>query len=275
MSTDFSIIERNGAKLISVDCINRSGNYRAYYSTGFGGVSDMPGNCSMNLAMFKQCKNDSFDNARRNFEIFSKACGFSLSRMALHRETHKPNMTIVTAADIPKDVFDREQYGESDGQITIDKSVALFVYAADCCTIMIVDPDHEVSGTTHCGWRNSINGTIPAFVSAFQTCGGDLKSAIAVLGPSICREHYSVDGESASQFASRGFAACLGKENEQGRFPIDLPEINRRQLVQLGMDASQIHVMPWCTWEATDLRLPSYRRDEGLNAVMGGILFHA
>lgn len=274
MNTDFSIVDINGVKLISVDCINRLGKYRAYYSTGFGGVSNMPGGCSMNLAMFKQCKNDTFENAKQNFTIFSKACGFSLNHMSLHREVHSPGMRIVTAKDIPEDVFNRAAYGEADGQITTDTSVALFVYAADCCTIMLVNADHEISGTTHCGWRNSVNGTIQSFVSTFKSCGGSLKNTTAVIGPSICKNHYSVDEDTANIFVTQGFSDQLGKKNEQNRYPIDLPEINRKILIQAGLDSSQIHVLPLCTWEAEDLRLPSYRRDKGLNAVLGGILFH-
>lgn len=271
---DFSIIDRNGVKLISVDCINRLGNYRAYYSTGFGGVSDMPGGCSMNLSMFKACRNDTFDHVKENFRIFSEACGFPLARISLHRETHAPNVAVVSASRIPEDIFDRCSYGEADGQVTADKSVALFVYAADCCTIMLVDPVHEVSGTTHCGWRNSINGTISSFVSAFQRCGGDLGSSIAVLGPSICRDHYSIDEEAAGRFREQGFGLQIGQKNSQDRFPVDLAEINRIQLQKQGLDKDQIHVMPWCTWEETVLRLPSYRRDHGMNAMLGGVLFH-
>ncbi len=274
MNADFSIVDINGVRLISVDCINRLGSYRAYYSTGFGGVSSMPGGCSMNLSMFKRCPNDTFENVKQNFALFSKACGFSLDRMSLHREVHSPGMRVVTAADIPADVFDRTAYGEADGQVTADKTVALFVYAADCCTIMLADAENEVSGTTHCGWRNSANGTIPAFLSAFQACGGSLKSAVAVIGPSICKNHYSIDGEAAKIFSDLGFAGQLGVKNEQDRYPVDLPEINRITLMRLGMDASQIHVMPWCTWEDREMRLPSYRRDKGLNGALGGILFH-
>ena len=272
---DFSVVEKGGVRLISVDCINRLGSCRAYYSTGFGGVSSMPGNCSMNLAMFKNCRNDTFDNVRRNFRIFADACGFPLNRICLHRETHEPNVRVVSARDIPEDIFDRARYGEADIQVTADRSVALFVYAADCCTVMLVDPRHGVSGTAHCGWRNSLNGTIETLVRTFSACGGVPSESTAVIGPSICRNHYNVDAETARRFSEAGFAAELGEENSQGRYPIDLREINRKILAARGLDPARIHVMPWCTWEASDLRLPSYRRDEGLNAMCGGVLFFA
>ncbi len=274
MNADFSIVERNGVRLISVDCLNRLGPYRAYYSTGFGGVSDMPGDCTMNLSLFKRCPNDTFENVKRNFEIFAGACGFPLERISLHREVHEPNMSVMTAADLPTDVFDRTQYGESDGQVTADPAVALFVYAADCCTVMLADPVREVSGTTHCGWRNSVNGTIPAFLDTFRRSGGRAEDAVAVIGPSICKDHYNLDEEAADLFRKGGFGDALGERNGQGRYPVDLPEINRRLLVREGLKPEQVYIMPWCTWEATDLRLPSYRRDGGLNAMLGGVIYH-
>ena len=274
MNSDYSVIDRNGVTLISVDCINRLGNYRAYYSTGFGGVSDMPGGCTMNLSMFKKCPNDTFDNVRRNFRIFADAAGFPLQSLSLNREVHEPGVRTVTKAGLPEDIFDRSAYGTADAQVTADPDVALFVYAADCCTVMLVDPVREVSGTTHCGWRNSLNGTIEAFLGAFRSCGGDPSAATAVIGPSICREHYSVDAETAARFTAAGFAAELDEENSQGRFPIDLPAVNRKILARQGISPDRIHVMPWCTWEASDLRLPSYRRDNGLNAMFGGVLYH-
>ena len=274
MMNDFSVIEREGVRLISVDCINRLGNYRAYYSTGFGGVSRMPGSFSMNLALFKVCENDTLENVRENFRRFSRACGFPLEQLSMHREVHEPGMTAVTRENLPRDVLDRSAYGASDGQVTADPRVALFVYAADCCTILLADPEREVSGTTHCGWRNSVNGTIHAFASAFQEAGGSLKNAVAVIGPSICRQHYNVDDQAAGQFRNLGFSGCLGEKNAQGRYPIDLPEINRQLLIRQGLREDRIHVMPWCTWEAEELRLPSYRRDQGKNGMFGGVLFH-
>ncbi len=274
MNKDFSVIDRNGVRLISVDCINRLGNYRAYYSTGFGGVSDMPGRFSMNLSLFKKCENDTFENVRENFRRFCAACGFSPERLSLNREVHKPGMRIVSSSDLPADLFDRSAYGEADGQVTADQNVALFVYAADCCTVLMVDPVREVTGTTHCGWRNSVNGTIPAFTSAFEACGGSVKDAVAVIGPSICRNHYNVDAEAAGRFTALGFSSLLGEKNEHGRYPIDLAEIDRQLLLRQGLREDHISVMPWCTWEADELRLPSYRRDLGKNGMFGGVIFH-
>lgn len=274
MNNGFSIVEQNGVKLIRVDCINRTGKYRAYYSTGYGGISDMPGQCSMNLAMFKACVNDRFDNVKQNFRIFADACGFSLSSMALHREVHGNHIAVVQKSTLPSDVFDRSQYGEADGQITRDPDVALFVYAADCATIMIVDSVHEVSGVVHCGWRNSVNGTIHQFINEYCKLGGSLSNAIVAIGPSISSEYYSVDQETADLFHEKLFSEFLQFSPGLGRWKIDLPSIDKQLLIREGLSDEQIFIAPWCTYKATDIRLPSYRRDHGLNAVLGGVLYH-
>lgn len=67
MNKGFSPVTKNGVLLISVDCINSTGLFSAYYSTGFGGVSVREDDCSMNLNVFKN--NDSRENLQKNFEL--------------------------------------------------------------------------------------------------------------------------------------------------------------------------------------------------------------
>lgn len=272
--TGFSIVERNGVTLISVDCINRLGKYRAYYSTGWGGVSDMPGGCTMNLSLYKNCVNDTFENAKENFLRFADACGFELDRMSIHPEVHGSDIAVVRREDIPQDVFDRKAYQPYDGQVSTDKEVALVVYAGDCNTILLADPVHEVHAATHCGWRNNLNGTVAHFLERFRACGGDPETSVLAIGPSISRYYYDLDREMVEPFARAGFSDCLEKNERNGRWFIDLKEITRRQLAASGMPADRIFIAPWCTFSSTELRLPSYRRDRGLNANLGGVLFY-
>lgn len=275
MNSGFSVIDVNGIKLISVDCINRTGKFKAYYSTGIGGASDMPGNFTMNLSMFKRCANDTFEKVMTNFQLFADCCGFPIESISLHREVHENRTVAVSREDLPDDVFDRSAYEEADGQVTSDDRVSLFVYAGDCCTIMMADPQSGVFGTVHCGWKNSVNGTIPEFVRMFREQGGDVGSAIAAIGPSICREHYDLDMKSAEQFYKLGFGPDLEYDIEKNRWKVDLPAINRKLLQTEGVPEDSIYTAPWCTYEGGELCLPSYRRDKGLNGMMGGVIFRS
>lgn len=274
-NNSFSIISCGDVRLISVDCINQATDYRAYYSTGFGGVSDMPGGCSMNLSMFKKCPNDNFENVKENFRIFADACGFDLHSMSLHREVHESHVAVVVKEDLPTDPFDREQYTAADGQVTRDQDIALFVYSGDCSTFLLVDPINRVHAATHCGWRNSLNGTLQNFIFQFMLQGGELKNATIVQGPGISKYYYDVDEQAAAIFFARGYADCLERNETNGRWFIDLAAINEKQLISLGFSKEQIHTAPYCTSSSTDLRLPSYRRDKGSNANMGGVIFRA
>ena len=273
MNKDFSLVEKTGMLLISADCINRHCDYRLFFSTGFGGVSQMPGGCTVNLSMFKRCENDTFENVQENFKRFASACEFRLEDMSLHREVHESNVVRVTRKDLPSDVFDRSQYGAADGQVTTDSSIALFGYAGDCTIIFMVDPVNEVSGMTHCGYKNNLNGTISNYVREFVAAGGNLKNVIAVQGPSVSKYCFDVGKSFAEEFEEMGFGDCLAPGADPERFYIDLPEIVNRQLQHEGLEKEQIHIAPWCTFSSWGLKLPSHRRDKGLNANLGGVLF--
>ncbi len=101
-----------------------------------------------------------------------------------------------------------------------------------------------------------------------------MRQSVAAIGPSICRQHYSIDRETRDLFLARGFEREFGEVNAQGRYPVDLPLIDRRILLGLGLSEERIYTAPWCTWEASELKLPSYRRDHGLNGMLGGVVFH-
>lgn len=268
----FSIVERNGVKLISVDCIRQTGKYEAYYSTGYGGVSNVPGHCSMNLSLFKNFSCDTFENVRKNFALFAEACKVQLSTMSLNKEVHGNHIVKVDKNTLPEDFFDRSLYIEADGQVTDDPDVSLFVYAADCPTIMIVDPVNSISGVTHCGWRNSANGTIKSFITKFKEIGGKIENAIVAMGPSICSKHYDVTYDAACMFFQLGFSDFLKYKSENNKWAINLSGINQALIEQEGIKNSQIHIAPWCNYCDQELFLPSHRRDGNENASFGGVL---
>lgn len=271
MNKGFSIVEKNSIKLISVDCINDTGIFNAYYSTGFGGVSDLPGGCSMNLNIFKRtidCK----ENSIKNFDLFCDAIKVpnGYNNLVAQHEVHSSIVRKVTKKDCKKDIFDVTQYADGDGQIT-DDSIPLFVYASDCATIMIADPVTGIYGTTHCGWKNSLNNTINNWIGLFKQLGGNVKTAIAAIGPSLCQDCFEVDDDVRNLFldSNPSFVKYMFKKGSKTH--IDLNGINSELLVEEGIEPDNIHISGICN--RTEYNLPSYRRDKGANGVMGGIIF--
>lgn len=277
------MVEREGVKLISVDCINDTGLFNAYYSTGYSGVStDLPGGTTMNLNLFKAFNDDALkevesctkENPRKNFQIFSSACGFSINNLSAVHEIHS---NIVHRAQKLKnqDVFNPNAYSDGDAQVAIyDDKLALFVYASDCCTMLLADPSTGIYATTHCGWKNSLNGTIHNWINLFSKLGGKKENAIIAIGPALVQECMEI-GEDVYQLFinySSDFAEdIIPHPNTSSKYLIDLFSINTKLLLAEGIKYENIFPSGICN--KCEFALPSYRRDKGRNGVMAGIIF--
>jgi YfiH family protein len=101
----------------------------------------------------------------------------------------------------------------------------------------------------HAGWRGTAARIAQAAVRAmrarFGTAPEDLEAAI---GPAIGACCYEVGPEVAAEFG------------KQGRGHLDLPDINRRQLLESGVTAERIYASNLCT-RCGDGDFHSFRRD--------------
>ncbi|MBR5620644.1 MAG: polyphenol oxidase family protein [Clostridia bacterium] len=283
MNTGFSVTEKKHVKLISVDCINSTGKFRAYYSTGYSGVSkNLPNGTTMNLNLFKKFKDPELDvtescgkvNPRKNMQLFSDACGFSLNSLAAVHEIHS---NTVFQAQSPERgaIFDPLAYRDGDAQVALPSDrLTLFVYASDCCTMLLADPSSGIYATTHCGWKNSLNGTIHNWIEKFVQLGGSKEDAIIAIGPALDRNCMEIGTDVYRLFMdySGDFAEDIyPSPYDEGKYYIDLFAINTKLLINEGIKSQKIYPSNICN--KCELMLPSFRRDHGRNGVMAGIIY--
>jgi YfiH family protein len=151
----------------------------------------------------------------------------------------------VSRVDEPVDAVD-----DVDALVTDRDGVVLFATYADCYPIVLWDPELEVAGLVHAGWRGTRAGVTRAAVSFMQGEYG-CSSIRAGIGPGICGRCYEVGEEVASQFEERFLAP-----GTSGRFLLDLAAANRAQLEDLGV--VPIFDIGICTKE--HYLFPSHRR---------------
>ena len=139
--------------------------------------------------------------------------------------------------------------GQGDALITDQPGILLSVQTADCLPILMSDIRHRAVSAVHAGWRGTVleigPKTVQAMADRFGTRPEDLRVAI---GPGIGPCCFEVGPEVAIQFGL------------SGRTSVDLAETNRRQLVQMGIPASQIVLCGLCTC-CDQAQFHSYRRD--------------
>jgi len=155
----------------------------------------------------------------------------------------------------------RLPFSEGDGLATARRGVVLAVASADCVPIALFDPVHLAGAILHAGWRGSRSGIARAGVEALQRSFGSRPESLkALIAPAIGACCYRVGTEVLKEFRSAGHIldGCW-REVGDGGF-LDLPGLNRRALIESGLDPGRIYSSGLCTHCMPGL-FPSYRRD--------------
>lgn len=158
----------------------------------------------------------------------------------------------------------------TDGLVTDMEKVALLTRFADCVPVILFDPVKRVQGNIHSGWKGTLeriaqNG-IGKMMDSYGSSPGEM---IAVVGPAIGKEDFLVRKDVSDLFVER-FPEWddLVRWVSEDQYLIDLQEINRRMLLEMGMEEKNITVIDISTYARVDL-CHSYRRDSEDYGLMG------
>lgn len=147
---------------------------------------------------------------------------------------------------------------EADSIVTRQKGAGVGVITADCVPVLVCFPDSGCVCAVHAGWRGTSLRAVRECIGAVcEQYSLKPRDAVAVIGPSIRGCCYEVREDVVSLFVERlsGEGDWLVEKGD-GKFLLDLVEINRIELCEAGIQ--QVEVMDLCTHCQG---LPSYRRD--------------
>lgn len=260
------------------------------FSTRAGGSSREYGGHALNLGLTRQ---DSRTAVERNRQAFMRKLGAVNNRkpwpLATLRQIH---------SDIIHHVSQRSEHPlAGDGLFTDTPGLLLAVLTADCLPVILVDAKRRAVGVFHAGWRGTVKRIVEKGVGEMRRHFGALPRDLrAAIGPGVHSCCYEVGTELRDQFESQfSYAAELFRETKESdsvreRYPLlfltarapghselpkkiflDLVEANRRQLIDAGIAAKNIHASPLCTCCRTDL-LFSHRAEKGVTGRMMGVV---
>lgn len=174
-------------------------------------------------------------------------------------QTHSDHIKVITQKETKgwEDLSDAIE--DCDALITDLKGVVLCILTADCVPILLYDRHKEVVAAIHAGWKGTkaqiASKTVQKMVENY---GCDPKDIIAGIAPSIGRCCYEVGKEVAEHF----FDTPEGFTRSGEKYMLDLPFINREQLLAAGLKEENIEMSHTCT--ACDVeRFFSYRKEQG------------
>jgi polyphenol oxidase len=141
------------------------------------------------------------------------------------------------------------ELGDGDALLSNSPGLVVGVKTADCIPILLVDEEHRAVAAVHAGWRGTEQQIAARAVDAMRRHFGTRPEQLhAAIGPGIGPCCFEVGPEVSARFGI------------SGRVHLDLPEINRRQLLEAGV--MHVYSLGLCTMcRPGDFH--SFRRDRG------------
>ena len=176
--------------------------------------------------------------------------------MARGVQVHDTAISEVTK-DSPR-IFDR-----CDGLITTERGVGLLINHADCQAALFYDPQKEIIGAAHAGWKGNVKQIYMKMVERFIAMGSHPRDILVCISPSLGPDH--------AEF-----------KNYEEEFPpsfwpfqvtpnyFDLWAIAKRELLDAGIYEKHIAIASICTY-CSPKDFFSYRR-EGITGRNGTII---
>ena len=182
--------------------------------------------------------------------LFSQS-GLTINKIVNIRQVHGNHVIMAK----PEHFHEKKMLKEADAVVTNLYDVPIAVRTADCLSIFIYDFKRKSIGLVHAGWRGSQKKVLVHTVHMMKKywhCHS--KDLLVAFGPAIRACCYQVGEEFKSYFPKE-----VTQKND-GLY-LDLPLVNKRQLLKEGVPEDHIFDCQICT--CCDANCFSYRRDKG------------
>lgn len=205
---------------------------------------------------------ESEENIRENTTRLCAALSVDSQRLVSSEQVHGTRVLYVNEPG---------RYHGYDAFITDSKNLYLCIYTADCYPILLYDPEHQVTGAVHAGWKGSAGGIVTKTIEAMQKKFSSIPArCIAYIGTGIGAAAYEVGQEVARKFSSCTYPVSTSSTGE-GKYLLDLGAVNFQQLIASGVEVSNIERSPFCSFRESDM-FYSYRRDQGKTGRMVSLI---
>ncbi|MHA1523185.1 MAG: peptidoglycan editing factor PgeF [Alphaproteobacteria bacterium] len=194
---------------------------------------------------------DTQTNVADNRTRVATALGVYPGQLVTARQVHSATAIVVDAP------FDEPPRG--DALVTGKRDIALGILTADCAPVLFVDPQAQIIGAAHAGWRGALDGILEATIATMVSLGAQATAITATIGPCIQQSAYEVGAEFRARFVETdpGNEIYFKPSQSPGHHMFDLPEYCARRLHRFGVGA--VARVDCCTYADTQ-RFFSYRR---------------
>ncbi len=209
---------------------------------------------------------------------------------ATYRAKQVHGSRVLRPSEIPQPVSN-DNLIDGDGVMSEVPDQAVWVCTADCTPVLIGDRRTGQVAAVHAGWRGTAQSIVPVAIAQLQAQGSQIADLRVAMGPAIAGEVYQVDhavaiatmgsvrpdllalptGVAIEQLIALPDSPVLPDVTAAGKVRLDVRQVNRWQLLQLGLMPEQMAIAPHCTY-ADPVNFFSHRRTPLRKAQWSGIV---
>lgn len=188
-----------------------------------------------------------FTEKIKNFEQFKN----SLPIMKLYMPIQRHTDLIIVLRCYTKPAI-------ADAIITDQREIFIGIKTADCLPVLIFDPENNIIGAVHAGWRGTAKGILKkTIIKMNEIYGCNPENLLIAMGPCIKGCCYEV-GEEVLEALKRETPAEDYILKRNGRIHVDLSIANMLQVLVTGVKKENIWISEDCTYCKHD-HYASYR----------------
>lgn len=194
-----------------------------------------------------------------NYVKICRALGLDNNNVVMPIQTHTKNVEIALKDSQSTD------FQDVDGLITSVKNKVLSACFADCNSLLLYDPEQNVIGNIHSGWRGTVAkiGEV-AVKKMINEFGCNPKDIICCIGPSIRGCHFEVEEDVKNIFLDVFKDETIIKKGPvkdgKQKYFVDCVLAIKNMLIDCGLQNSNIVDCGICTVCHSDV-LHSYRTE--------------
>lgn len=134
-------------------------NLSKYNDKLFHAFTTREGGCSkgdFSALNFGFTSGDFPGNVLKNYLVLSQKLEVDIKRIVFSKQVHENNVRVVTDKDVSEGIDIKTSKYEYDAMVTNCKNVYLTAFFADCVPLFFYDPQKNIVGIAHSGWKGTL-----------------------------------------------------------------------------------------------------------------------
>lgn len=140
---------------------------------------------------------DKKENVLKNLNLVSQKIGCKDELLITLNQTHSNEVVHFESNRSIKNKL------PGDSIVTKIKNVGIGILTADCAPILLYDPNKQIIGCIHSGWKGALNGVIRNTIKKFKELDSNTNNLVAVVGPCIGKVNYEVKIDFYKRFVNQ------------------------------------------------------------------------